>query len=845
MKNAGRVVVVLIAGLLSLGAFAGVASAASETTNCAGLQAALDQATDGDTITLNEMCVGDDFALNNSADDSRSYTLTGQPGSGAGFDGTGGTTSVLHANQATPGDATSSMTVSNLIFKNSSSPGNGGAVVFQGDYSVDLSDDTFTNNQTPNGGSGGAADIETSASSASITLSNDTFTGNQAEASGAGGALNLLTAGNSATVNISRDKFTNNQTADGSQGGAVEYVEASSSGSLTIANSTFSGNTTQSEGGAIDVFYVGANPIPVNMSGNTFANNTVDGCTASCPIGGGAMAFVNFQPDTNVAVTQGGNTFSGNRVINGTQDAAGGAEWLQDMDVSSTGDVFAGNLIQAPASGHLSQGSGIAAQNICGAGTLHFVASNLVVAGNSIGDGGTAVDAQGAVAVPCLGGGGGPGSNLVTLNNATISGNTGGGGTAGLSGDPLTNASLQNSILTANSDGTNLGGFASPATVTATYTDLCNGASPFTGTGNICADPALANASAGDAHETSSSPTIDVGSNALVPNGLTTDVYGVSRIQPKIFGGTPVVDMGAAEFPSIPLPPTASIATPSNGATYALGQAVKASYTCTEGGGGPGISSCAGPVANGSPIDTSSTGTHTFKVTATSSDGQTGTASVSYAVAAAPSVTIAAPVSGARYIRGHSTVLASFSCHEGASGPGLSSCTGTVPNGRRINTTAPGQHTFRVTAGSSDGQVTTATVRYRVVFPSNKPVKPPHLKPHSDGRFIVTVKVPHRGRVDILVTAWKDNFTPGFHPAADIGPPKPVLLQPAAGRFVFARAHKTFGSGGTYQILVTPNAAGRRLVMHHRYRVTLRLWISYTPWGGHPGKLGYYGLHLP
>ncbi|MGA2009514.1 MAG: hypothetical protein ABSH51_03115 [Solirubrobacteraceae bacterium] len=40
---------------------------------------------------------------------------------------------------------------------------------------------------------------------------------------------------------------------------------------------------------------------------------------------------------------------------------------------------------------------------------------------------------------------------------------------------------------------------------------------PYAGTGNICAAPALAAPATGDVHETASSPTIDAGSNALVP----------------------------------------------------------------------------------------------------------------------------------------------------------------------------------------------------------------------------------------------------------------------------------------------------------------------------------------
>src|SRR5207247_3557272 len=84
--------------LLALGVLAvapAAANAASETTNCAGLQAALDQAVNDDTITLNQLCnisnsggpFPGTFSLSNGGSDSRSYTLAGQPGLGAGFDG--------------------------------------------------------------------------------------------------------------------------------------------------------------------------------------------------------------------------------------------------------------------------------------------------------------------------------------------------------------------------------------------------------------------------------------------------------------------------------------------------------------------------------------------------------------------------------------------------------------------------------------------------------------------------------------------------------------------------------------------------------------------------------------
>jgi hypothetical protein len=68
----------------------------------------------------------------------------------------------------------------------------------------------------------------------------------------------------------------------------------------------------------------------------------------------------------------------------------------------------------------------------------------------------------------------------------------------------------------------------------------------FSGAGNICADPQLAAPDSGDVHESASSPTIDAGSNALVPAGLASDFYGRNRIVgTKQVAGR--VDIGAAE----------------------------------------------------------------------------------------------------------------------------------------------------------------------------------------------------------------------------------------------------------------------------------------------------------
>jgi hypothetical protein len=198
---------------------------------------------------------------------------------------------------------------------------------------------------------------------------------------------------------------------------------------------------------------------------------------------------------------------------------------------------------------------------------------------------------------------------------------------------------------------------------------------------------------------------------------------------------------------------------------------------------------------------------------------------------AAPSVSITSPANGATYVQGR-VVNASFKCTEGARGPGIASCVGTVPNGSPIATTTPGRHTFTVTATSKDGQRVSRTVRY-TILPSNQ-FTVSQIRTSADGTIRFLIRVPGPGSVDVLATSPKNNLARAA-----------VRLKPAPDSFVFARKHVRAADRGTVAVTVKPDRRGKLLVAHHRHPVLLALWVSYTPHGGRYRTIGFLGLHLP
>ena len=131
----------------------------------------------------------------------------------------------------------------------------------------------------------------------------------------------------------------------------------------------------------------------------------------------------------------------------------------------------------------------------------------------------------------------------------------------------------------------------------------------------------LANAADASFNLTTNVPAGTETANAVTNSRQVCDIEGNCSTAAPITGNK--VDKKA---------PTIAIALPMAGATYGLNAKVGASYACSD--GGSGMTSCTGPVANGSLVNTSSKGTNTFAVTAVDTVGNSATVSVTYSVVA-------------------------------------------------------------------------------------------------------------------------------------------------------------------------------------------------------------------
>ena len=126
-----------------------------------------------------------------------------------------------------------------------------------------------------------------------------------------------------------------------------------------------------------------------------------------------------------------------------------------------------------------------------------------------------------------------------------------------------------------------------------------------------------------------------------------------------------------------PGPPVATIVSPLTGSIVLVGQVVPTAFTCAD-PTGPGIASCTDPSDSVSPgtLPTTVVGPTTYTVTATSTDDQTGTASIGYTVVDPDTVTFVSAPSSATTVTTTDAVMA----HGSVGDAGIVSYASTTPS---------------------------------------------------------------------------------------------------------------------------------------------------------------------
>ncbi|MDD5287824.1 MAG: DUF2341 domain-containing protein [Dehalococcoidales bacterium] len=328
----------------------------------------------------------------------------------------------------------------------------------------------------------------------------------------------------------------------------------SASSSPTVTNCTFSNNSAINNGGGM--YNVASSPVVTNC---IFSGNSAE-------VGGGI-----YNERSSPAVTN--CTFSGNT----SGQSGGGMYNIVDSSPTVTNCNFSGNSAGL-------DGGGM--ENIANSSP---VVTNCTFSCNSVGQGGGGMsNASSSPAVTNCnftsntgddGGGMYNGNSSPIVTNCTFSGNSvvyhGGGIYDQLSSTMVTNCTFSSN--SAGQIGGGIGVFSSSPVVTnciffSNSATLCGGGisvdegSPImdyndfwnntpdnygdlasAGAHDISQNPLFVNVGTGDYHLQTGSPCINVGSNAAIPAGITTDFEG----DPRIISGT--VDMGVDEVVSLPV----------------------------------------------------------------------------------------------------------------------------------------------------------------------------------------------------------------------------------------------------------------------------------------------------
>lgn len=491
---------------------------------------------DGSNLTLNEVTISDSTA-------------------GSGRDGGG----MFAMN--------SDLTLTNVTLSgNSAAQGGGGLNLYTfGDIPTVASLDhvTMSGNSAGDVGGGGLR-VVAGESTTTVELIHSVIEGNIAKLDGGGIAV-IAPAGEGVNLTLDQTTVSSNISTTGAGGG----IEGSGSGtSITLTGSTVSSNVGKAGGGGLAISNYGSASVSYSLVTSNVGK-----------VGGGILAREHSSLSIESSDVSHNSAFAG--FGNGTKyspnPVGGGVMAVQGSGVTVHASTIRDNFAFSSGGGLVVAGNKVnaATGNYSGDNGAHMVVTDSTISGNSATVGSVAYVVQGGTLTlhdstvannQAVEGGGvvvrGQASagifQSTIVNNATtaplVPDSDAARYAAGLEVWPGCTVVLNNSVLAGN---TSVVPGESPdahvhdgATLTAKYSLLGTQLqADYTTDGNVFSDtPGLGQLTDNGGPTPTmapqpGSPVLDVGSNALVPTGMTTDQRGDGY--PRILNGT--VDIGAVE----------------------------------------------------------------------------------------------------------------------------------------------------------------------------------------------------------------------------------------------------------------------------------------------------------
>jgi autotransporter-associated beta strand protein len=549
---------------------------------------------------------------------------------------------------------------------------------------------------------------------------------------------------------------------------------------LTVDGTATIGTTITTDGDQLYMAPVDLNGDAIFDSGpgDVTFDSTIDGAHALTVSSSGTDLFAgaigSTAPPTTITTTAGGPgaQLGGNVTTTGTQEFAGNVALEHNITFNAGGStVTLGGVV-----------SGAGQLTVSGGGTAeltNFDNPSDSYSGGTVVSGDSTLDFDAGVL----------GTGPVALNNGTLTWS--GANTSDIS-SKLQIGSGGGTLDTNGND--------------ATFANSFGGGGPLTKTGAGTLTLNAASGSYGN-EVVVNQGTVLVPASKSVTTPVLIDSGGALNCDGGTLSGGVTNDGGTATgAPDAPTSVTASPGFENATLSFTAGTANCYPLSYTVSGGGLSWSPSSSPATLSG---LSGSHAYTFTITATNPIGS-ASASSNQIIAEPydPAVSISSPVNGVAYAYGQK-VDAGYSCQDGTGGLGIQSCTGPAASGSALSTTAPGQHTFTVTATSLDGLTASTSVTYTVLAPANS-FKVKSVKASRNGTITVSLSsLPDPGTV--IVTERAANVPP-FSVRKKVGSKPTLTFSVPASEWLKARL-KHQGIAVKLRIAYTPaNGTTRRVV---------------------------------